>query len=272
MPQSVEIDQGQPHVARRRGSRCRGRGARQCAAQGRSDRGRSPCERGWPDARLPPSRRARRPGFASRPRTPAGRAAACHRGDRLVERLAADQVGDHQEALETPPGAHPFAGRDHLGHGDPQRPHALQVPPFGRAGRVASPAGSIRAASARPPGGAGNGVSDRPTGAWSPNGRRPALLLIGPAWRGTGRGSRGSCITRCSRSPPAECVRNRSSIQVQPLPAPGGRQNKPAARSGLDQHKRCQGDFSARWIKRRRPSHELGRWYRYTRTPMPSPS
>ena len=57
---------------------------------------------------------------------------------RLVERLAAGQLGDHQEAAQVGPRADAFAGGDDVGHVDPQRPDAFEMGPFGRGGRMSA--------------------------------------------------------------------------------------------------------------------------------------
>src|SRR5262249_28920124 len=57
-------------------------------------------------------------------------------GQGLVQRLAAGQFGDHQEALELGAWSDLLAGCDDLGDLDAQRPGALEVSPFGAGGRV----------------------------------------------------------------------------------------------------------------------------------------
>ena len=126
-------------------------------------------------------------------------------GEGLVQRLAAGQLGDHQEAREPPARADLFAGRDDVGDLDPQRPARFQVSPLGGR-RANAPRGVERR---RQPRNEGEAVMPLEIDRQGPSavarrmeddpGRRPALLGVKAIGRSRAISAASKSAGRASR-------------------------------------------------------------------------
>ena len=108
----------------------------------------------------------------------------------LIDGRRSRQLGDHQKALQAGPRTDALAGGDDLGDVDAQGAHSLEVSPFGGGGRV--PAGRVEeCGDSSGPGQVKMPLQVDRQRMIRPDAERPARS-IGPAWRESDRGSRGS--------------------------------------------------------------------------------